>query len=83
LSKRRNLDTEEEILNLSDTACSYTLMPIEDIVNGINSGNEEIQLLSTQTCRKLLSREKNPPINSMIERGIVERCVDLLDYDHK
>jgi len=58
-------------------------MPIEDIVHGINCANEDIQLLSTQTCRKLLSREKNPPINSMIERGIVERCVNLLDCDHK
>lgn len=85
LSKRRNLDTQQELVHISDKAIlSLTsALSIDEIVNHINSSDETSQLMAIQTCRKLLSREKNPPINDMIEGGIVPRCIMLLDSDHK
>lgn len=82
LSKRRNLDTEEDILDLTDKV-ELSFTSIQEIINGINSPDEVMQLQATQACRKLLSREKNPPISSIIEGSIVERCVKLLDCNHK
>lgn len=83
LSKRRNLNTEEEALNLSCEAVSPTFSSIDEIVAGMISSDEALQLQATQACRKLLSREKHPPIETMINRGIVPRCVELLDCHHK
>ncbi|KAL6261315.1 hypothetical protein P5V15_008836 [Pogonomyrmex californicus] len=84
LSKRRNLDIEEELQNLSnESALSSTVVPsVNEIVNHINSSDETLQLSAIQTCRKLLSRERNPPINDMLEGGIVPCCIKLLDSDH-
>ncbi|XP_071578654.1 importin subunit alpha [Temnothorax nylanderi] len=83
LSKRRNLDTQE-LTNLGDKAAlsPTSALSIDEIVNHINLPDETSQLLAIQTCRKLLSREKNPPINDMIKGGIVPRCIELLDSDH-
>ncbi|XP_012526791.1 importin subunit alpha [Monomorium pharaonis] len=84
LSKRRNLSTKQELPNLSEEAIvsSISVLSIDEIVNHINSSDETLQLAAIQTCRKLLSREKDPPINDMIEGGIVPLCVKLLDSDH-
>lgn len=84
LSKRRNLSTEEEEkLNISFEAISPNFSSVNDIVAGMKSPDETIQLQATQTCRKLLSREKHPPIDAMISRGVVPRCVELLNCHHK
>lgn len=47
------------------------------------SNDESIQLKTTQTCRKILSRERNPPIDQMIRLGIVPRCVEFLTRNNK
>lgn len=87
LLKRRNLDTEEDLLTLwnkiGETVSPTSFLSIEEIVGGINSLDETTQLAATQTCRKLLSREKDPPINDIIEGGIVPRCIQFLECDHK
>ncbi|CAL1688985.1 unnamed protein product [Lasius platythorax] len=84
LLKRRNLDTEQDLLNLwnQNFVSPIPQLSIDEIVDGINSSNETTQLIATQSCRKLLSREKDPPINDIIQGGIVPRCIELLDCDH-
>lgn len=68
-------------MNKSDNEVNNSpqFMPIDDIIRYMNCDDVVLQLQATQQCRKMLSREKHPPIDSMIEKGIVPRCVQFLD----
>ena len=61
-----------------------TLMTLEEIVLGIkNDKNPDKQFMCTQNARKMLSRERHPPINKMIDADIVPKLVEFLLWDHK
>lgn len=82
--KRRNLNIDEERLQTQDRQKSPpNLMSMEDIISGMASDDETVQLRATQACRKVLSQEKNPPIDRMIQQGIVPQCITFLSYNHK
>lgn len=54
-------------------------MSVEEIVQYMNSNEAEKQFAGTQAARKMLSRERNPPIDLLVGHGIVPICVKFLE----
>ncbi|XP_068621274.1 importin subunit alpha-3 [Battus philenor] len=75
LQKRRNVpisdSTDEEEVERPTN--------IEELViNAAKADNAELQLSAVQQCRKLLSSDKNPPIDDLIDAGILPILVQCL-----
>jgi importin subunit alpha-1 len=52
------------------------------MVQAVFSGDPEGRLDATTKFRKLLSKEKNPPIEMVIEMGVVTKLVESLKGNH-
>ncbi|KAG6441103.1 importin subunit alpha-4 [Manduca sexta] len=78
LQKRRNVpitySTDEEEIDRTLTETDFK----ELVQNAANADNPEVQLAAVQQCRKLLSSEKNPPIDDLIAAGILPVLVQCL-----
>ncbi|KAF4663161.1 Importin alpha subunit (Karyopherin alpha subunit) (Serine-rich RNA polymerase I suppressor protein) [Perkinsus chesapeaki] len=62
----------------STTTPVPNLQELSEAVAGCNSNDPVVQFKATQYVRKLLSIEKNPPIEYVIEAGLIPRMVDFL-----
>jgi len=82
LSKRRNVGPgdDEPLSPLQENKQPTPQLSIEEIQNGIQSTDPHKQLQATQSARKILSRERNPPIDVMINLGILPRLVEFLAH---
>ena len=65
-----------------DPAIMSRLQELPKIVAGVMTNDEQSQLESTTQFRKLLSIERNPPIQAVIDTGVVPRFVHFLGYEH-
>ena len=58
-------------------------MSMVEIINGIQGTDVNVIFQSTQACRKLLSRERQPPIDDVINAGLLPKLVGFLDYNDR
>jgi len=55
---------------------------LPQLVEGVNSDNSNNQVECVTHFRKLLSIERNPPIQEVIDCGVVPRLVHFLTFNH-
>lgn len=78
--KRRNINDDDIISPLKEyNGQSPSQLTVDEIVMAMNSTDPDRQFNGTQAARKMLSRERNPPIDLMIGNGIVPICVRFLE----
>ncbi|KAI8896490.1 armadillo-type protein [Globomyces pollinis-pini] len=85
LAKRRNFaginleasDSDEETLAPSQTNSLFQEQ-LPDMIQGVMGEDIEAQLAATCKFRKILSKERNPPIAEVIACGVIPRFVQFL-----
>ncbi|XP_008514282.1 importin subunit alpha-8 [Equus przewalskii] len=53
-------------------------LTLQEIINGVNASDPDLCFQATQAARKMLSRERNPPLKLIIEAGLIPRLVEFL-----
>lgn len=81
LFKRRNIDANatSPLKENNSPSSPGQYQSLEEIVKHMRSGDEATVFRATQASRKMLSQERNPPIETLIGYGIVPLCVEFLD----
>jgi len=79
LCKRRNLTEnllEEATATVNEPKIDISLIP--QLTQDIFSGDEKREVSAVQIFRKLLSKEPDPPIDDVINTGVVPKFVEFL-----
>jgi len=84
-TKRRNLTLQEkEWISLNDHYKQhYSLEDLPQLIEAMNSNDSSQYLFSAQGFRKMLSLEHDPPIQQVIDAGVVPFLIDWVQhFDH-
>lgn len=76
--ENRPVETAAAVTKFSSSDVQTRLKNLPNLVAAINSDDPARQLEAATEFRKLLSIEKNPPIQKVIDTGVVPRLVALL-----
>uniref|UniRef100_A0A5F8GUF5 Importin subunit alpha n=1 Tax=Monodelphis domestica TaxID=13616 RepID=A0A5F8GUF5_MONDO len=76
LKKRNIFNTLHSLL--SENRDNEGNLTLEEIVKGVNGNDPDLCLKATQAVRRMLSRERNPPLSMFIELGLVPKLVTFL-----
>lgn len=85
MNKRRNIDVNatSPLKEHNSPASPPTNQPLysslEEIIMHMKCDDPSLVHRATQAARKMLSQERNPPIENLIDHGIVPICVDFLE----
>ncbi|KAI7869116.1 importin alpha subunit [Spinellus fusiger] len=87
LTKRRNMVSNSNLTSDSEEEteadnCEELQQLLDVLVAEVHSGNLEKQYDATTRFRKLLSKERNPPIQPVINTGVVPKFVEFLVSRH-
>lgn len=83
MNKRRNIDINatsplKEQNSPASPANQALYSSVEEIIMHMQSSDQQLAYRATQAARKMLSQERNPPIDNLIDHGIVPICVEFL-----
>lgn len=83
MNKRRNIDVNatsplKEHNSPASPTTQQLYSSLEEIIAHMQCDNPTLVLRATQAARKMLSQERNPPIDNLIAHGIVPICVEFL-----
>ena len=80
VTKRRNLEqTEKQWLKLNEIfKAHYTLEDLPGLLEAMKSPVDENHLLAAQGFRKILSLEHSPPIQELIDAGILSYLIEWI-----
>lgn len=84
MNKRRNIDINatsplKEHNSPASPVSQQLYSSLEEIILHMRGDDPTLVFRATQAARKMLSQERNPPIDSLIDHGIVPICVEFLD----
>ncbi len=79
LQKRRNVPQAADSTDEDDLRDNLTTASLETIVEKARSSEPATQLAAVQAARKLLSSDRNPPIDALINSGILPVLVHCLE----
>lgn len=85
-SKKRQIASDMSIISPlkenNQQAATVPIMNMEDIVRILTSvSSDDDTFKAIQSTRRLLSREKNPPIDKVIKANLVPSLISWLQYD--
>ncbi|KAG3260017.1 karyopherin subunit alpha 7 [Ictidomys tridecemlineatus] len=77
--KRRNIN-HVSADPASEKIAKRVDLTLDEIIKSVNSSDPVVCFQATQAARKMLSRERNPPLKSFVAAGLIPRLVEFLKW---